>query len=258
MMENLVKLLSRTIDSDLIRSLLEYYQELKHKFSLGQYEPSQLNCAKFVEVVMRILEYLADGSYTPLGKDVRLNGLTKRLENISKGKLPDSIRIHIPRILRSVYDIRSKRGVAHIAEVNPNLVDATYVVSACDWILAELIRLYVADEPSTAQEVIRSIVEKKVPVIEEFGDDIVILDTTLSVANRAMLVLYRKYPSFVSIYDLWKWTKTSSRNYLSSAMHKLMTDARVYRRGEDYILTIKGIAFVEGILAKKSMDFLTS
>ncbi|MCJ2670332.1 MAG: hypothetical protein LN416_07480, partial [Candidatus Thermoplasmatota archaeon] len=67
-----------------------------------------------------------------------------------------------------------------MGEIDPNLMDATYVVSACDWILAELIRAYVSDEPDIAKDTIHSIMEKKVPVIEEIEDDLVILDTTLS------------------------------------------------------------------------------
>ncbi|MCJ2670331.1 MAG: hypothetical protein LN416_07475, partial [Candidatus Thermoplasmatota archaeon] len=77
-MENLKELLSKEIDPHLTEELLKYYGELTHRFSLCQYEPSQLNCAKFVEVVMRILEYLADGTYTSFNKEPRLDALTKR------------------------------------------------------------------------------------------------------------------------------------------------------------------------------------
>lgn len=52
------KILSSKIDPDLVEHLLEHYKELKQKFFLSQYEPSQLNCAKFREVMMRILEYI--------------------------------------------------------------------------------------------------------------------------------------------------------------------------------------------------------
>ena len=67
---------------------------------------------------------------------------------------PDAIRLHIPRTLRLVYDIRNKRDVAHLGpDIDPNLQDSTLVVSALDWVLAEFIRLYHAGmTPDNAQK----------------------------------------------------------------------------------------------------------
>ena len=186
MRDNIKKILSTKIDPSLVEHLIEHYGELKQKFFLGQYEPSQLNCAKFAEVVMRILEYVTKGNYSPFGENVSLDALAKELEHLPKSKFPNSIRIHIPRVLRAIYDIRSKRGVAHIGELRPNLMDATFAVSACDWITAEFIRLYHTDDSNEAQKTIDSIVERKVSIIEEFGEDLKVLTPNLPVAVSAI------------------------------------------------------------------------
>jgi len=244
MTENIEKILSSSIDATLVGHLLEHYQELKQKFFLGQCEPSELNCGKFIEVAIRILEYITKGSYTPFGGDISLDALAKELEQMPKDKFYDSIRIHIPRILRAVYDIRSKRGVAHKGEINPNLMDATFVVSACDWIMAELVRLYHLGDPNEAQRIIDSIVERKLPIIEEFGDELKVLNPELPVADKILLILYKKHPNYVSTNDLRKWIKTQS-GYINRVLGKLDDDARIHRKGEENIITRKGIEYIE-------------
>jgi hypothetical protein len=237
--------LSINIDIKLVEKLIEFYGELKQKYFLRQYEPSQLNCAKFAEVVMRILEYITKGNYTPFNKNVALDNLAKELEQIPKNKFQTSIRIHIPRILRSVYDIRSKRGVAHLDEVNPNYMDATYVVSACDWIMAEFIRLYHIDDLEKAQKIVDSLVERKVPIIEEFDEDIKVLNTNLSVPDKILVILYNAHPNYVSTDDLKKWIKTKSKSHIPTVLNRLDSDAKIYRRGKENKITIKGIDYIE-------------
>lgn len=244
-MEKIRKTLSANINADLVEHLLRHYKELKQEFFLSQYEPSQLNCAKFGEVVMRILEYITKGNYTSFDKTVSLDTFAKELEQLPKDQFPNSIRIHIPRILRATYDIRSKRGVAHIGEINPNLMDATFVVSACDWIMAEFIRLYHTGDSDEAQRVIDSIVERKVPIIEEFGDDLKVLDPNIPVADKILFILYKKHPNYVSTSDFKKWIKTKSPSHITTILRKLDDDAKIHRKGKESIITRKGIEYVE-------------
>jgi len=244
-MKDIEKKLSNKIDSLLVKHLLEHYKEIKQNFFLEQYEASQLNSAKFVEVVFRVLEYIAKGNYTPLNKDIQINALMNYLENLPKIKYPDSIRLHIPRILKTIYDIRSKRGVTHVSEISPNLMDSTFVVSACDWIIAEFIRLYSTDDPTEAQKIITTIVERKVPIIEEFEGDLKVLNPELIVADKILLILYKKYPNYVSTNDLKKWIKTKSSSHVPTVLKKLDDDAKIHRKGKENIITKRGIKYVE-------------
>uniref|UniRef100_A0A7C3J6P7 Uncharacterized protein n=1 Tax=candidate division WOR-3 bacterium TaxID=2052148 RepID=A0A7C3J6P7_UNCW3 len=250
-MEKIKETLLANIDADLVERLLRHYKELKQKFSLSQYEPSQLNCAKFGEVVMRILEYITTKNYTSFDKTVSLDTLAKKLEQLPRDKFSDSIRIHIPRILRAIYDIRSKRGVAHIGEITPNLMDATFVVSACDWIMAEFIRLYHTGNSNEAQIIMDSIIERKIPIIEEFGDNLKVLNPTLSVPDKILLILYKKHPNSVSTSDLKKWIRTKSPSHITTVLRRLDDDAKVHSKGKENIITNKGIVYVEKNLPKE-------
>jgi len=245
------EILSSQIDPGLVDNLIRLYRELKQKFFLSQYESCELKCAKFAEVVMRILEYIVKKNYTPFGKNVSLDNLTRQLEQSPKDKFSDSIRIHIPRILRATYDIRSRRGVAHVGEVNPNLMDATFVVSACDWIMAEFIRLYYTADSNEAQRVINSIVERKVPVVEEFGEDLKVLNPDLTVADKILLIFYKKHPNYVLTSDLKNWITTKSPTFITNVLRGLDGDARIHRKGKENIITRKGIEYVEKNLSRE-------
>lgn len=251
MIQTIKDSLSSKIDADLVSRLLVHYKELKQKFFLGQYEPSQLNCGKFAEVVVRIEEYIIKGNYTQFDKNVSIDALTKELEQLPKDKFPDTIRIHIPRILRATYDIRSKRGVAHISEINPNLMDATFVVSTCDWIVAELIRLYHTDDSNKTQRIIDSIIERKVPIVEEFGNDLKVLNPNLSVPDMVLIILYKKYPSYVSTSDLKNWIQTKSSSHITTVLSRLNSNADIHRKGDENIITRKGIDYIEKNLPKE-------
>ena len=75
------------------------------------------------------------------------------------------MRILIPRMLPGLYEIRDNRGVAHAAgNINPNHMDSSYVLSACSWIMAELIRVFHQSSMEEAQALVEKLSEPILPV----------------------------------------------------------------------------------------------
>ena len=130
-------------------------------------------------------------------------------------------------------------------------MDATFVVSACDWIMAEFIRLYHTNDSNEAQRTVDSIVERKVPIIEEFGDDLRVLASDLSVADQILVILYKKHPNYVLTSDLKNWIKTRSPSYITTALMRLDHQVKIYRKGNENIITRRGIKYVEESLPKE-------
>ena len=163
-MEYIAKTLSKDIDPLLLKKQLEIYKKIKENFWLGKDEECMEKVGKFVEITIRILEHITSGSFTPIESNLKVSETLKKFENLPKQNFPESIRIIIPRVLYSLYTFRSKRGGAHIKGVNPNHIDATYVISACDWVMAELIRLYHINGEKEIEKIINSIVDRRVPI----------------------------------------------------------------------------------------------
>jgi hypothetical protein len=105
-------------------------------------------------------------STTTLGRNRRI-GSSDTLERVTSA--PDSVRFHIPRTLRLIYDVRNKRDVAHLADgIDPNQQDATLVVRNMEWVLAELVRLCHNVSPAEVHGIIADLVSKDVPLIQVF------------------------------------------------------------------------------------------
>src|SRR5688572_19963302 len=135
----------------IVAELLDAHAEAKHNFYLGGLRLSAVEGGRFCEAAFRALEELAGRPKTPLGKQLDTDKLISALANLSTTSHPDAIRLHIPRSLRVVYDIRNKRDAAHLADgIDPNLQDATLVVSVLDWVLSELVRLVHNVSPNEA------------------------------------------------------------------------------------------------------------
>ncbi len=122
--------------------LLEAYSEAKKRYHLGDLRPNIVEGGRFSEAVFRILQWATDGgNFTPLGGN--LPGLPTLLGQLAQRTgHDDSLRLHIPRVLQGIYQIRSNRNGPHLGAINVNNMDATLVVHDMDWVLAELVRLY--------------------------------------------------------------------------------------------------------------------
>ena len=138
-------------DHRLVDQLLETYTQVKKEYYLNHLRPNEVEGGRFAEAAYRILESVTLGkkNFTPLGKQIKdFEKECENQRNLPSAQFADSIRLHIPRTLRLIYDIRNKRDAAHLGDgIDPNTQDATFVVGCCDWVLAEFVRLFHQDTP---------------------------------------------------------------------------------------------------------------
>ena len=228
-----------------------------------RYKPAVLDAAQFCEVVYRILEWETskDKSYTPFEEDIKNFGQAlSRFE--SKSDSDDSIRFHIPNTLKTIYVIRNKRGISHVGKINPNLIDATLVVTCADWILAELIRLFhsLQIEIEEAQKIVDNLVTKRIPVVWRVGNTdrrriLTPPGKKLSYQDKVLLLLYDSSPDPVSVKDLLAWTEYSNPSlFRSTLLPSLHKEELIDYEEEDGSVHLSplGIIYVEREL---SLDF---
>ncbi|RPA58537.1 hypothetical protein EF294_15320 [Gordonia oryzae] len=232
------------IPRELIDELVEAYSEAKRRYRLGDLRPSAVEGGRFSEAAFRILEWESKGSYTPLGTTLsKVPTLVNQLESCTSSS--DSIRFHIPRTLRAIYDIRNKRNIAHLADgIDPNTQDGTFVIGVLDWVMAELVRLFHSVEAAEAQRLIEALVSKEVPALQIIEERPVFL-TKLTAGQRVLVVLYWQSPSFVTRHQLRDWLPESDRRNLGTNLGRLEGSRFIHRIDDRIYLTELGIKEVE-------------
>ena len=153
---------------EIVDSLLAAYHSLKENFYLGKYKPSELEGGFIVEAIRRIIEFELFGT-TILPATPLSNFTDQEMKRYEQANGDESFRIHIPRVIKSIYNIRNKRGVGHISGVIPNVIDSTLIVSCSDWVMAELIRINSNLPYNQCEELISSLVQKKTPLVFDTG-----------------------------------------------------------------------------------------
>lgn len=234
------------IPEDLADELLETYAEAKRRFHLRDLRPQEIEGGRFSEAVFRVLQHLCGGPVAPLGRPLpSVDQLLPRVENAVAE--PDAVRIHIPRTLRLIYDVRNKRDAAHLGDgIDPNLQDATLVIANMDWVVAELVRLHHGVGPDEAQRIIEDVVTKEVPAVEEIDGQPIIL-SDLQSRDQALLMLYRAKAAGASLDELASWLRTNRPDNLRVSLARLDADKRVllHPRTGRYYITAKGRRDVE-------------
>lgn len=239
--------LASALPPQLVDELLEAHAQAKKNLYLGGLRLSEVEGGRFCEAAFRLLEQITQGGFTPLGTQLNTDKTIQKLENLPKGSQPDAVRIHIPRALRLVYDIRNKRDAAHLGDgIDPNLQDATLVTSVLDWVLAEFIRLYHNVTADVAQQLVSQIVTRAVPVVQDFNGFLKILKPNLAVSDHCLVLLYQRGEQGAAFQEIEGWVRPQMRANLGRTLNGLAERKDlVHFDGSRYFITRLGQKEVE-------------
>lgn len=243
-MARLIDLLTPGINSVIADKIVKHYTQMKHNYLLEKHGPTEVDGGQFVEAVARAIENEAFGSFTPIVHKIDIDKVFKRVES-KKGQLDESLRIDVPRTLRSIYDVRNRRGAAHLGLFDPNLMDSTYVISTCDWVMAELVRIYSSVTPEDAQSIVGTIIERKIPLVEEFEDDLMVLDPDMRMNEQILILLYKKEGKYIDADTLLRWIPKSTKKVIERSI-EFLADLRLVHQNSGSKITRRGIKVVEG------------
>lgn len=234
-------------DPKLVDELIEAYTEAKRNYYLGGLRLGAVEGGRFSEAAFRMLQQLTTGKWDSLGKQLDSEATIKALAQLGAASLSDSVRLHIPRTLRVVYDIRNKRDAAHLGDgIDPNLQDASLVVASLDWVMAEFVRLFHNVGADEAQRIVEQLVTRAVPAVEDIKGFQKVLRTSLGVSDRVLLLLYARGAAGGTRGELESWLKPPMRKNLSRTMRRLEHDSGyVHRDNGTYLITASGIREVE-------------
>jgi hypothetical protein len=240
--------LSSKLNSKLVKELLDAHAEAKRNYYLGGLRLSAVEGGRFCEAAFRLLQDITEGKHTALTKTLpKTDELIFKLSQLEGSRFTDAVRLHIPRSLRLVYDIRNKRDTAHLSDgIDPNLQDATLVVTVIDWVLAEFIRLYHDVPANAASKIVDGIVKRVAPVVQDFDGFLKILNPRLGVSDHSTVLLYQRGEEGATYDELEKWARPPMRANLKRALDALV-DKKDYAHfnGSRYFITRSGEQYVE-------------
>lgn len=246
MLDSVRQQLSQSYPQVLIDFLLDSYKELVDNFNRSKLRPSEVEGGRFCEATIRMLQHKITGTYTPVGERVNMDVEINNLANLPKASFNDSVRLHIPRTIRVIYDIRSKRDTAHLGNVNPNVMDATLVLNCCKWILAELFRIDLQMPINEAQQTIDYLIKKNIPIVQDFGGFLVTLDSSLSARHRILVLLYHRGEQGATREEVSSWLPPKMKKQLATVLNRSQHDSNyIHRAGNQIYITIAGEQFVE-------------
>jgi hypothetical protein len=224
-----IEALSRKLPPEIVKHLVGEYQQIKTQFLLRRFKPSELDGARFSECILRLLEFLDSGSYTPFGTHLKnTDGICHKA--LSNTTLPEGVRFFVSRLARILLDIRNKRDVAHVGgEVSPNFADSLLVSQSADWILTEIVRVYHTTTVEKARTIVESINEVRLPIVAEVDDFVRVQATELDTKIKVLVILYHKQPSKVSDSNLARWLRYKNvSRFRSDILNTLDADAMIH------------------------------
>ena len=241
--------LTNAFDAKLVEELLDAYVEAKRNFYLGGLRLSEVEGGRFSEAALRMLQQHTTKAFTPLGKQIKSETVITALANLPDGSFLDAVRLHIPRALRLVYDIRNNRDAAHLADgIDANRQDASVVISVLDWVMAEFLRQHHAVSASRAQEIVEELVTRRVPAIQVINGYPKVIRRDIETAEYILLLLYHAGTKGATYSELEAWARPKMRSNLKRTLLRLVDekgwahlDTTVHR----YYITESGMREVE-------------
>ena len=229
--------------------IVDSYKDVERSYFLKYWKVSELDAGHFVEAVRRFIELQLFGAYTPLGKTLP-NFNDSEMKRYESAKGEETYRIHIPRLLMVIYGIRNKRGVGHISSISPNHMDATFVLSAVKWILADLVRVNSSVGPDETSLIVDHIVERTVEGMWEEGDVTRIIADGLSLKEKILFLLYSK--NSMSDEDMFNIIEYSNKSYMKKLLRGMHSSRIIeYKKDGVCVLSPKGISLAEEIVLSK-------
>lgn len=217
--DKVFQIIERAYGNEFAEKIISAYKEIESNFLLEKWKASELDAGHFVEAIRRVLEKELTGSYTPFNNSLSTFN-DRTLTQYEQCSGHESYRILIPRILKSIYNIRNKRGVGHITDISPNEMDSTLILYSVKWVLSEIIRLKSNLTILETQKLIDDIVERKIHLIWKGADIKRILKDGISAKDQVLILLYDKSPqSIEELRSIVEYKNQSNFRALIKELH---------------------------------------
>lgn len=246
MRADLERNLASKIDASVVADILNTYEGMIQKLRAQDSEAVLTRAGKFVEHILRAIEFIRTGSAP---KEIKSPSQTAK-EIEKDPNLPESLRLLIPRIaLAMIYEVRSKRGAVHVKGIDPRAIDADLATRSASWVIAELIRLYHVDDEATVQSEMASLIRATFPLLESIGGELLV-SKKVPVKIELQLLLSHRGSEGATRRELGKMAKCDAPR-VTEALKALSHDRHIH-------LTEDGRFFLTGSGEADLMQWLAN
>jgi hypothetical protein len=246
-----------SIPAGLRTPLITEYQTIVQNFLEQRWLPSELSGGRFSEIVYTILDGHAKKKFAAVPfKPGNFVEACRKLESNAQPHIPRSFQILIPRMLPALYEVRNNRSVGHVGgDVDPNHMDSVAVLSMCNWVMAELVRVFHGLTIAEAQKVVDALAEVRIPVIWSDGNVKRVLRPELKLHEQILLLTAVSVPDVTS-KDLIEWIEEDDKAYFMKTLRKLHTKRLVeFTEKTDRVKILPpGAKFVQDLVRKKNLS----
>ena len=244
------------VPSGLRDPLIAEYQSIVQNFLEHRWLPSELSGGRFSEIVYTILAGHAKGSYaaTP-SKPTNFADACRKLENNTQPHVPRSFKILIPRMLPALYEVRNNRNVGHVGgDVDPNHMDSVAVLAMCDWVMAELVRVFHGLTVAEAQQVVDLLAEVRIPLVWTDGGTKRVLRPQLKLHEQMLLLTAVSVPDVTS-QQLMEWIEYKNAKYFMRTLRGLHAKRLIeFTEGTDKVKILPpGAKLVQDLVRKEGL-----
>lgn len=233
----------KNISGNLEERLFEEYTEIKKRYYLSDSGPSQLNAGRFSEVVLRIFQHLLGETISDFGQEIRSTDKIKIINKVENdNKIDEHIRQKVSVLVKLMLDFRNNRDIAHLGGFKVNNIDAQFVLSCANWILAEFIRVYGNYTLAEAQKIIDSMSIPFYPVIFNIEGDDFLTRTGLSAGEEVLVFLSAQKRNFDFLFLK---TKDTNQSRFKKTLSKLEKDKKIVYKNNFYHILPNGIKIVQ-------------
>jgi hypothetical protein len=170
--------------------LVDEFNKIVKNYREERWEPSEMSGGKLCEIVYSIIAGYIAGSYPD--KSSKPNNMVDACKAFERAPatFPRTIRIQMPRVLVALYEVRSNRGAGHVGgDVDASHMDATFVLYAAKWLVAELVRHFHKVDTTTATQAVELLTEREIALIWTVNGQRRVLDAKMSKTDQTLVLL---------------------------------------------------------------------
>lgn len=244
--------LGKEVDPQLAEQLIGEATSIEEAFLLRKWKYTELDGGRFAEIAARIIYSVDSGNLS------RTKGVDDCLKYVDNEQVPHRFperqaSIHLVKVIRAVYKLRSQRGAVHVSPTySANEIDSRLIVESVRWLLADLLRIFVITDREQVAATVRSLARFPQPIIRQYRDLPLLQSVSFTTEEEILAHLLNSDGGMTAQELIVVIPKSASG--VRQALTKLSSaqSRQIVQRAGKWIITDLGVTRIEDRIIKET------